>query len=112
MVGGRSSSGRRAPRRRVAKALRAIHEQPKHPWTLGSLAECAGMSRSAFAEHFSRIVGDPPLRYLTGWRLSLADRLLRSGGVGVAEVGHRVGSRSEPGSAAPSRPITATRRTP
>jgi AraC-like DNA-binding protein len=55
------------------------------------------MSRSAFVDHFSKVVGDSPLRYLARWRLSLAQELLRSGSVGVAEAAHRVGYRSEAG---------------
>ena len=82
---------------RVARALRAIHEEPEHPWTLDGLAQRAAMSRSAFAEHFARVVGEPPLRYLTRWRLSLAEEMLRSGSASVAEVAHRVGYRSEAG---------------
>jgi len=82
---------------RVGKALRAIHEEPEHAWTLDNLAQCAAMSRSAFAEHFTKLVGDSPLRYLTRWRLSLAEEMLRSGSVSVAEAAHRVGYRSEAG---------------
>jgi len=82
---------------RIAKVLRAIHGEPEHSWTLESLAQRAAMSRSAFAEHFTKLVGDSPLRYLTRWRLSLADELLRSGSVGVAEAAHRVGYGSEAG---------------
>jgi AraC-like DNA-binding protein len=55
------------------------------------------MSRSAFAEHFNKLVGDTPLRYLTRWRLSLANELLRSGSVSVSEAAHRVGYASEAG---------------
>ena len=82
---------------RVAKALRAIHGEPEHSWTLDSLAQRAAMSRSAFAEHFTKLVGDSPLRYLARWRLSLAHEMLRSGSVGVAEAAHRVGYSSEAG---------------
>lgn len=82
---------------RIAKALRAIHGEPEHPWTLDSLAQRAAMSRSAFAEHFTKLVRDSPLRYLTRWRLSLAHEMLRSGSVGVAEAAHRVGYTSEAG---------------
>lgn len=80
---------------RIAKVLRAIHGEPEQAWTLESLAQRAAMSRSAFTDHFAKLVGDSPLRYLTRWRLSLADELLRSGAVGVAEAAHRVGYGSE-----------------
>jgi AraC-like DNA-binding protein len=82
---------------RIAKVLRSIHGEPEHAWTLDSLAQRAAMSRSAFAEHFTKLVGYSPLRYLTRWRLSLADELLRSGSVGVAEAAQRVGYSSEAG---------------
>jgi AraC-like DNA-binding protein len=82
---------------RIAKVLRSIHGEPAHPWTLDSLAQRAAMSRSAFAEHFTKLVGYSPLRYLTRWRLSLADELLRSGSVGVAVAAQRVGYSSEAG---------------
>ena len=82
---------------RIGKVLRAVHGEPAHPWTLDSLAERAAMSRSAFAEHFTKLVGDSPLRYLTRWRLSLANEMLRSGSVSVTEAAQRVGYASEAG---------------
>ena len=82
---------------RIAKVLRAIHGEPEQRWSLDSLAQHAAMSRSAFAEHFTKLVGDSPLRYLTRWRLSLADEMLRAGSVGVAEAARRVGYSSEAG---------------
>jgi AraC-like DNA-binding protein len=82
---------------RIAKVLRALHAEPEQPWTLDALAQHAAMSRSAFVEHFTRLVGDSPLRYLARWRLSLADQILRSGSMGVAAAAHRVGYSSEAG---------------
>jgi AraC-like DNA-binding protein len=63
----------------VGAVLRLIHDQPAHPWTVAALADHAGISRSALARRFTDRVGEPPLTYLTGWRLALAaDRLLES----------------------------------
>lgn len=62
---------------RLAKALTAIHEQPAQPWSLASLAQAAGMSRARFAAAFHEVVGAPPLDYLTDWRVSVAQTLLR-----------------------------------
>ncbi|WP_439685688.1 AraC family transcriptional regulator [Cupriavidus oxalaticus] len=64
---------------RLARALVALHEDPGAAWDLPRMAERAGMSRSAFAAAFRRIVGQPPADYLTDWRLSLAQAQLRLG---------------------------------
>src|SRR5260221_8049279 len=52
----------------MGTALRAIHDSVKTPWTVESLAEAAGMSRSAFAARFKELLGQTPLEYLTEWR--------------------------------------------
>ena len=66
--------------RQMSLALGAMHGDPARRWTLQSLAECAGLSRSTFAERFRQTVGEPPLEYLTRWRMLLAaDRLAKSG---------------------------------
>ena len=63
----------------VGKSLRLIHEKPADSWTVEALADGVAMSRSGFAEKFSSLVGEPPLSYLTRWRMLLAaDRLLHS----------------------------------
>lgn len=64
---------------RLSKALTAMHSQPEQAWTLDSLAERAGMSRARFAAAFRSTVGAPPLDYLTDWRISVAQTLLRRG---------------------------------
>ena len=64
---------------RLSRALAAMHDQPGESWTLSSLAEQAGMSRTAFANSFRDIVGQTPLNYLTDWRIALAQRRLRQG---------------------------------
>jgi AraC-like DNA-binding protein len=64
---------------RLAKALTMMHEQPEQPWSLETLAQTAGMSRARFAVHFREAVGTTPLDYLTDWRISVAQTLLRRG---------------------------------
>ncbi|HLU71117.1 MAG TPA: AraC family transcriptional regulator [Nonomuraea sp.] len=79
----------------ISAALEAVHRDPAHPWTVASLAGLAGLSRAAFARRFAALVGQPPLGYLTWWRLNLASRLLRSTDAPLSEVARRVGYGSE-----------------
>ncbi|KAA2285081.1 AraC family transcriptional regulator [Arenimonas fontis] len=87
----------------LAKALVAMHERPAGPWTLDSLARVAGMSRSRFAEVFAQVVGQPPARYLTGFRIALAQDALRRGEP-LERIAEQVGYGS---SAALSRAFSA-----
>jgi AraC-like DNA-binding protein/mannose-6-phosphate isomerase-like protein (cupin superfamily) len=80
---------------RIGLVLSAMHADPFRHWTVQSFAKIAGMSRSIFAERFSRAVGEPPLRYLSRWRLTLAADLLRRGGLNVTEVAYRSGYASD-----------------
>ena len=64
---------------RLRNALVAMHEAPADAWTLESLAQAAGMSRSAFASAFVDAVGTTPGQYLQGWRVGLAQQALRQG---------------------------------
>ncbi len=79
----------------IGRALALIHERPGDPWTVESLAEAVAMSRSAFAARFSELVEEPPLTYLTRWRMQRASRLLRAGGDTVAAVAAKVGYDAE-----------------
>ncbi|MFI7450888.1 AraC family transcriptional regulator [Nonomuraea sp. NPDC049714] len=79
----------------ISAALDAIHRDPAHPWTVQSLAARAGLSRAAFSRRFSTLVGQPPLTYLTWWRMGLAGRLLRTTDARLSEVATRVGYGSE-----------------
>lgn len=79
----------------IGIALRAIHENVAHPWTVAALAAQAHMSRSAFALRFRELVGDAPLEYLTRWRMCKASSLLRSGERKLLDVGMAVGYESE-----------------
>ncbi|MCK2218775.1 AraC family transcriptional regulator [Actinomadura sp. ATCC 31491] len=75
----------------IGEALRLLHEHPARRWTVAALAGEVGLSRAAFAQRFTGLVGRPPLGYLTDWRMTLAADLLRDGRETVAEVARRVG---------------------
>jgi AraC-like DNA-binding protein len=75
----------------VGPALRLLQHHPEHPWTVASLARAAGVSRAAFARRFTDVVGDPPMTFLTGWRLALAADLLRDPTATLASVARQVG---------------------
>ncbi|GAA3888805.1 AraC family transcriptional regulator [Streptomyces sedi] len=75
----------------VGPALRALHAAPARPWTLAALAREAGVSRTTLAGRFTRLVGEPPLTYLTEWRMSLAAELLTESKAPLASVAQRVG---------------------
>ncbi|MDF1605152.1 AraC family transcriptional regulator [Nocardioides sp. YIM 152315] len=75
----------------VGPALRLLQHHPDHPWTVASLAAAGGVSRAAFARRFTEVVGEPPMTFLTGWRLALAADLLRDPSVTVASVARQVG---------------------
>ena len=79
----------------VGGALAALHAEPERPWTVAQLAARAGLSRSTFAEHFTTLVGAPPLGYLTWWRMTLAERILRESDAPLAAVARQVGYTSE-----------------
>ncbi|MCX4093483.1 AraC family transcriptional regulator [Nocardia sp. alder85J] len=79
----------------IAEALTAIHEHPAAAWTVQSLADHAGLSRAAFARRFAAMVGEPPLAYLTRWRLTIAARLLREDDLTVGTVAQHAGYGSE-----------------
>ena len=80
----------------VGKALGLLHKQPAHPWSIASLANAVGLSRSVLAERFQHYLSDTPIGYLTSWRLQLAAQVLTSTSKSVAEVAGEVGYESEP----------------
>jgi AraC-like DNA-binding protein len=86
-------SGLRDPMAGHAMAL--LHNRPADPWSLERLAKEIGVSRSSLAERFSMLVGQPPMRYLTRWRIQLACRLLRDDAAKVSAVALDVGYQSE-----------------
>ena len=79
----------------VGRALAALHEDPARKWTVDDLARTVALSRSALAERFNSLVGEPPIQYLTRWRLALAAEALRTGGDSVARVAERNGYDTE-----------------
>lgn len=81
--------------RQIGAALGCIHREPQRAWSVASLASAALMSRSAFAARFTALVGEPPLSYLTRWRMHLAADLLRGKGLSLSEVANRIGYESE-----------------
>lgn len=76
---------------RLSPAIRAMHADIMHPWTVAELAREASLSRSAFFDRFNRTVGLPPMEYLLVWRMAVAKDLLRRRDLGIAEVADRVG---------------------
>ena len=79
----------------IGRALAEIHRDPARHWTLESLAHTVAMSRSVFAEHFTKFVGTPPMQYLTSWRMQLAANQLLSTTDSVSVVANRIGYDSE-----------------
>jgi transcriptional regulator GlxA family with amidase domain len=76
---------------RLAPAIRQMHGQLARSWTVAELAKAAALSRSAFFERFTRVVGVRPMEYMLAWRMAVARDLLRRQDLGVAEVAERVG---------------------
>jgi AraC-like DNA-binding protein len=72
-----------------------MHGKVEAPWTVESLAAASGMSRSAFAVRFKKLVGETPLEYLTGWRMQKATGLLKDSDKKLFEVAKSVGYDSD-----------------
>lgn len=75
----------------VGHALRLLHNSPAEPWTVATLADEIGVSRSGLARRFNELVGEPPMAFLTGWRIALAADLLREPGTTIGAVAEQVG---------------------
>lgn len=75
----------------VVRALEAMHSAPAHGWTMTEISTRAGLSASALRDRFSNVLGIPPMRYLTLWRLQLAALRLRENGASVPQVAAEVG---------------------
>jgi AraC-like DNA-binding protein len=75
----------------VGPALKLIYNNPDHPWTVANLAAAVGSSRAVFASRFTEHVGEPPIAFLTTWRLAVAADLLRSSQSTIAAVARQVG---------------------
>jgi len=81
--------------KQISSALNLMHQKPGEPWTIARLASEVGMSRSPFATKFSSLVGEPPLAYLTKWRMNLAASYLRHEQISIREIAERVGYESQ-----------------
>ena len=79
----------------VGRSLALLHNRVAHPWTIADLADEVGISRSALVDRFTRYLDEPPMTYLTRWRLQLAKRSLERTSRGVADIAADVGYESE-----------------
>jgi len=79
----------------IGRALAVVHARPAEAWTAETLALEVGMSRSVFAERFTSLVGQPPMHYLSLWRMQVAAQHLREGHGSVAQIAFEVGYESE-----------------
>jgi AraC-like DNA-binding protein len=86
-------AGARDPK--VGAALAHMHRAPEYPWTIANLAQEVGVSRSVLAERFRQYLGEPPMTYLTRWRLQLGAQLLATTSYSVARISGDVGYESE-----------------
>jgi AraC-like DNA-binding protein len=75
----------------VGTALRLMHGDPAHPWTVEGLAARVGVSRASLARRFTAEVGEPPISYLANWRMALAADLLRNTDTTVGSIARKVG---------------------
>lgn len=79
----------------VSRALALLHARVGEPWTVDDLGREVGLSRSALADRFTRLIGEPPMRYLANWRLQVAAHQLRSSDAPMARIAEQVGYESE-----------------
>ncbi|MDH3202390.1 MAG: AraC family transcriptional regulator [Myxococcales bacterium] len=79
----------------IGRAIALVHRDAEHSWTVAALAAQAGMSRSAFAARFAALVGEPPMRYVTRWRMHVALSWLRESDATLVDVAIRLGYQSE-----------------
>jgi AraC-like DNA-binding protein len=79
----------------VARALALIHRDIARPWTVDELGRNVGLSRSALADRFIRLIGAPPMHYLARWRMQVAMEKLRTTNASLAQVAEMVGYESE-----------------
>ena len=79
----------------IGRALALIHHRAEERWTVSSLAKEIHLSRSVFSERFSRLVGIPPMQYVTRWRMHLATSWIREDHLSLSEVAYRLGYSSE-----------------
>lgn len=80
----------------VGEALALLHAEPARDWNVNTLARHLNQSRSGFSQRFVDLVGEPPIRYLTRWRMHMAADLLTSTSLRISQIAQRVGYHSEP----------------
>lgn len=80
---------------KLGLAMNAMHRRPAHPWSVETLAQEAGMSRTAFSQHFHQLAGHPPMHYLTIWRMQKARELLATSKLSMPAIAEQVGYQSE-----------------
>ncbi len=78
----------------ISTALGLIHQSPERGWKVEELADAVALSRSAFSSRFTRLVGEPPMKYLTRWRMHMATHLLKKD-VEMEKIAQRLGYASE-----------------
>ncbi len=78
----------------LAPALAQLHANPDRKWTVADLAASSSVSRSLLDERFRRVLGRPPIRYLTDWRMHLAKGLLTGTDLNIAQISRRIGYES------------------
>lgn len=81
--------------RHVAKGLALLHGSVAHPWTIDELCGKVGLSRSAFVDRFTRLIGTTPMHYLTNWRMQLAQQMLRNSDASLAAISYEIGYGSD-----------------
>jgi AraC-like DNA-binding protein len=79
----------------LAPAMAALHGEPERKWTVAELASTAAVSRSVLDQRFREVLGRSPIKYLTEWRMHLADELLQTTELSIAAVARRIGYVSE-----------------
>jgi len=92
----------------VSRALALLHHEPWRGWTIATLGSAVGLSRSSFAARFHAVMGQPPLAYLTTWRMHRARGMLRNPDLSIAQIAERVGYASAAAFAAAFKRETGT----
>ena len=96
----------------VARALALLHRDMARPWNVDELGREVGLSRSALADRFIRLIGVPPMHYLASWRMQVATQKLRNTSASLAQVADMVGYSSEAAFSRASRKRSVLRRPP
>jgi AraC-like DNA-binding protein len=79
----------------VGRAVAFLHSRPAQRWTTEQLAQEVGLSRSAFAERFTGLMGEPPMHYLANWRMQVAAERVKGSHEPIARIAFETGYESE-----------------